>query len=187
MATETSGLRQGLLSGRKSVSPPAMSVAQHDPKAIATHGVVNSLQSPTPMKGKGKGKGKAGFVEAAPTSKKRLTYGPWSVLLPIMSCIYDDRWIHLCFIFTFSILFSPSFFLKKKLKCKRVYIRSCGRIPSNCAQTWSGSCAYSATVVAAAPSAFIGQSRHYIFIYYPPEVFSKIYLFNLTFSPSPNA
>jgi len=75
MATETSGLRQGLLSGRKSVSPPAMSVAQHDPKAIATHGVVNSLQSPTPMKGKGKGKGKAGFVEAAPTSKKRLTYG----------------------------------------------------------------------------------------------------------------
>lgn len=112
MATETSGLRQGLLSGRKSVSPPAMSVAQHDPKAIATHGVVNSLQSPTPMKGKGKGKGKAGFVEAAPTSKKRLTYGPWSVLLRIMSCIYDDRWIHLFLFLHFSIL-SSSFFKKK--------------------------------------------------------------------------
>lgn len=83
MATQKSGLRQGLLSGRNSVSPPALSVADHDPKAIATHGVVTSLQSPTPIKEKKsffgrsgaskKGKDPAAFAEAAPNSKKRLT------------------------------------------------------------------------------------------------------------------
>jgi len=84
MATAQSGVRQGLLSGRKSVSPPARTVADHDPKSIATHGVVTSLQSPTPIKEKkssffnrkGSKKGKApASVEPAPNSKKRLTYG----------------------------------------------------------------------------------------------------------------
>ena len=90
----------------------------------------------------------------------------------------------------FLLLFSIYFlhlFLKKKLKCKRVYIRSCGRSLSNCAQTWSGSCAYSATVVAAAPSAFIGQSTTMLNVYfYIPSggIFQKI-SFQSYFFPFP--